>query len=281
MGRLRRNVLATRAGRRGAADLRYGLDSARYYESRLGSRLADGLEYLSYADELSMARSAALLGGTLMVGGAIGIAAYALTKSGLLGRARSVFARSGTVAAKKGEALGRKLGEKTRHSASRSLNGHFGVEPSIEIEARAMDALRDDAVLHGRPIEVGPIDDGIIELWGWVGNNTERERALRVIQEVPGVVTVISRLALRESAADLPRGLADVHSEDTVYELEGLGDYIDASMGAELGDIPSSVMLSETVVIRANAPKARGEKAGLTRRQESQDSGQGFDANPV
>lgn len=62
------------------------------------------------------------------------------------------------------------------------------------LEVAVADALAADQVLGRRPIEVGALTVGIIELTGSVKDEWEADRAVTLAQRVPGVRTVLNRL---------------------------------------------------------------------------------------
>ncbi len=66
-----------------------------------------------------------------------------------------------------------------------------------ELEERVLEAFRNDPILSERAIDIGAIDDGIVELTGWVNAEDETHHALTVTRGVPGVETVVSRLSIR------------------------------------------------------------------------------------
>jgi BON domain-containing protein len=72
-----------------------------------------------------------------------------------------------------------------------SLNG---VE---ELEERVLEAFRNDPVLSERAVDIGAVEDGIIELTGWVNSEDEAHQAVVIARGVPGVVTVVNRLTIR------------------------------------------------------------------------------------
>jgi hypothetical protein len=72
-----------------------------------------------------------------------------------------------------------------------SLNG---VE---ELEERVLEAFRNDPILSERAIDIGAVEDGIIELTGWVNSDDESHQAVVIARGVPGVDTVVNRLAIR------------------------------------------------------------------------------------
>ncbi|HEV7838065.1 MAG TPA: BON domain-containing protein [Gemmatimonadaceae bacterium] len=72
-----------------------------------------------------------------------------------------------------------------------SLNG------SEELEERVLEAFRNDPILSERAIDIGAVEDGIIELTGWVNSEDESHQAVVIARGVPGVDTVVNRLAIR------------------------------------------------------------------------------------
>jgi hypothetical protein len=72
-----------------------------------------------------------------------------------------------------------------------SLNG------TEELEERVLEAFRNDPILSERAIDIGAVEDGIIELTGWVNSDDESHQAVVIARGVPGVETVVNRLAIR------------------------------------------------------------------------------------
>src|SRR5437868_1316040 len=72
-----------------------------------------------------------------------------------------------------------------------SLNG------SEELEERVLEAFRNDPTLSERAIDIGAVEDGIIELTGWVNSDEESHQAIVIARGVPGVDTVVNRLTIR------------------------------------------------------------------------------------
>jgi hypothetical protein len=72
-----------------------------------------------------------------------------------------------------------------------SLNG------AEELEERVLEAYKNDPTLSERAIDIGAVEDGIIELTGWVNSEDEAHQAVVVARGVPGVSTVVNRLAIR------------------------------------------------------------------------------------
>jgi hypothetical protein len=71
-----------------------------------------------------------------------------------------------------------------------SLNG---VE---ELEERVLEAFRNDPTLSERAVDIGALEDGIIELTGSVNSDEESRQAIVVARGVPGVETVVNRLVI-------------------------------------------------------------------------------------
>ena len=71
------------------------------------------------------------------------------------------------------------------------------VDGSMELEERVLEAFSNDPILQERPIDIGAISEGIIELTGWVNAESEVAHAVTVARGVPGVDTVVNRVAIR------------------------------------------------------------------------------------
>ncbi|MGH7651676.1 MAG: BON domain-containing protein [Gemmatimonadaceae bacterium] len=71
-----------------------------------------------------------------------------------------------------------------------SLNG---VEA---LEERVLEAFRNDPILSERAVDIGAVEDGIIELTGSVNSEDEARQAIVVARGVPGVDTVVNRLVI-------------------------------------------------------------------------------------
>jgi hypothetical protein len=66
-----------------------------------------------------------------------------------------------------------------------------------ELEERVLEAYKNDPTLSERAIDIGAVEDGIIELTGWVNSEDEAHQAVVVARGVPGVATVVNRLGIR------------------------------------------------------------------------------------
>lgn len=76
-----------------------------------------------------------------------------------------------------------------------SLNGEE------ELEDRVLEAFRNDPTLSERAVDIGAVEDGIIELTGWVNSEEESHQAVVIARGVPGVQTVVNRLVIRTDEA--------------------------------------------------------------------------------
>jgi len=86
------------------------------------------------------------------------------------------------------------------------------LEPTEELEERVLEAFRNDPILSERAIDIGALDDGIVELTGWVNATDEADQAVVITRGVPGVDTVVNRLAIR-TEEDLMEDLAEDYEE--------------------------------------------------------------------
>lgn len=64
------------------------------------------------------------------------------------------------------------------------------------LEDRVLEAFRNDPILSERAIDIGSISEGVIELAGWVEDENESRHAVTIARGVPGVDTVVNRIAL-------------------------------------------------------------------------------------
>lgn len=64
------------------------------------------------------------------------------------------------------------------------------------LEERVLEAFRNDPTLSERAIDIGSLADGVIELAGWVEDDDEAQHAVTIARGVPGVDTVVNRIAL-------------------------------------------------------------------------------------
>jgi hypothetical protein len=94
------------------------------------------------------------------------------------------------------------------------------LDATEEIEERVLEAFRNDPVLSERAIDIGAIDEGIVELTGWVNADDESQQAVVVARGVPGVETVVNRLAVR-AEEDLYDELAERYEDGDPSLTEG------------------------------------------------------------
>ena len=94
------------------------------------------------------------------------------------------------------------------------------MDATEELEERVLEAFRNDPILSERAIDIGAIDEGILELTGWVNADDESQQAVVVARGVPGVETVVNRLAVR-AEEDLYEELADRYEDGDPSLTEG------------------------------------------------------------
>ena len=94
------------------------------------------------------------------------------------------------------------------------------LDATEELEERVLEAFRNDPILSERAIDIGAIDDGIVELTGWVNADDEGQQAVVVARGVPGVETVVNRLSVR-AEEDLYDELADRYEDGDPSLTEG------------------------------------------------------------
>ena len=64
------------------------------------------------------------------------------------------------------------------------------------LEDNVLEAFRNDPILSERAIDIGGIGEATIELAGWVKSDEEAEHAVTIARGVPGVTTVLNRIAV-------------------------------------------------------------------------------------
>lgn len=97
-----------------------------------------------------------------------------------------------------------------------------------ELEERVLEAFRNDPILAERAIDIGSVGDGVIELAGWVEDEEESHHAVTIARGVPGVDTVVNRIALGDEEdrfADAARRVreGDAALTETHWEGRGVG----------------------------------------------------------
>ena len=68
--------------------------------------------------------------------------------------------------------------------------------PNEGLEERVLEAFRNDPILSERAIDIGGIGEETIELAGWVNSEEEADHAVVLARGVPGVETVVNRIAV-------------------------------------------------------------------------------------
>jgi hypothetical protein len=64
------------------------------------------------------------------------------------------------------------------------------------LEEHVLEAFRNDPILSERAVDIGSIGEGMIELAGWVEDEDEAHHAVTIARGVPGVETVVNRIAI-------------------------------------------------------------------------------------
>ena len=100
--------------------------------------------------------------------------------------------------------------------------------PDETLEERVLEAFHHDPILSERAVDIGAIGEGIIELSGWVHADDESAHAVTLTRGVPGVVTVVNRLDVREDEDELASTAGKYASGDpslteAVWEGQGVG----------------------------------------------------------
>ncbi|MEP6730004.1 MAG: BON domain-containing protein [bacterium] len=92
------------------------------------------------------------------------------------------------------------------------------------LEEHVLEAFRNDPILSERAIDIGGIGEATIELAGWVKSDDEAEHAVTIARGVPGVSTVLNRIAVgdeEERIADHARLFAEGDDAHTEAHWEG------------------------------------------------------------
>lgn len=138
--------------------------------------------------------------GALLIGALAGVAV------GILLADRGVFA---AVARRRGRVDGADESTPPRQRRTPPVDGvrplrtdrtpRRPADDEAELEARVLETFRNDPVLVDRPIDIGAIGTGIIELTGWVDAPEEVRHATTLTRGTIGVNTVINRLLVKGS----------------------------------------------------------------------------------
>jgi hypothetical protein len=98
------------------------------------------------------------------------------------------------------------------------------VEEGSELEERVLEAFRNDPIMSERAVDIGGIGDATIELAGWVNSEEEAEHAVVLARGVPGVDTVVNRIAIgdeEERVRDHAERFAAGEDDHTEAHWEG------------------------------------------------------------
>jgi hypothetical protein len=76
-----------------------------------------------------------------------------------------------------------------------------GGDADEALEERVLEAFRNDPLLAERAIDIGSLGASTIELAGWVEHEREAEYAMTIARGVPGVTTVVNRMAIGDEEA--------------------------------------------------------------------------------
>ena len=96
--------------------------------------------------------------------------------------------------------------------------------PNEALEERVLEAFRNDPILCERAIDIGGIGEETIELAGWVNSEDEADHAVVLARGVPGVGTVVNRIAVgdvEERIRDHSRRLEEGDEALTEAQWEG------------------------------------------------------------
>lgn len=192
------------------------------FEENLRHRLRD-VPRFRYREERS--HSEGLL--FLAIGAIAGIAAGAVIAQKLGGFGAITSRIRDRFGAESGDEEGEDYGD-GEFEDEEDENDDDGVELTAleELEERVLEAYHNDPVLGERAIDIGAIDDGIIELTGWVYSAQESEHAVTVARGTPGVETVLNRIAVRtqeQQLEDAASRYADGDDALTESHWEGQG----------------------------------------------------------
>jgi BON domain len=92
-----------------------------------------------------------------------------------------------------------------------------GDEIDQGLEERVLEAFRNDPIMAERAVDIGSIGEGLIELAGWVDTEIESAHAVTLARGVPGVATVVNRLAIGSEEAHFEENARRTASGDQTY----------------------------------------------------------------
>jgi hypothetical protein len=100
-----------------------------------------------------------------------------------------------------------------------------------ELEERVLSAFTNDPTLRERAVDIGAVAEHTIELTGHVFTDHELDHASVIARGVPGVETVVNRLAVRHD--EQAEETDDVEVEETEDDLEDDAQYAESDWGDE------------------------------------------------
>ncbi len=152
-----------------------------------------------YHDEDESSSTGTILG--VLAGALAGFAAgmYVAQRMGGVSGIKSKLARRGRGAPTAEQSLRDRY--ESQHAMAEDFDEYEEDELESEgydagLEDRVLEAFRNDPVLSERAIDIGSISDGVIELAGWVEDEDEAQHAVTIARGVPGVDTVVNRIAI-------------------------------------------------------------------------------------
>jgi hypothetical protein len=98
-----------------------------------------------------------------------------------------------------------------------AVDGATSLDGAEELEERVLEAFRNDPTLSERAIDIGALEDGIIELTGWVNSDEESRQAVAVATGTPGVETVVNRLSIRRDEELFDEGTRRYEEGDPTF----------------------------------------------------------------
>jgi hypothetical protein len=150
-----------------------------------------------YRDEEPLSQSLAYVIGGALAGFAAGVlVAHRMGGvAGIANRLREQFGGAGTEEVD--DEAGYETDEFDAEFDEIGIGAEEAAEDAEELEQRVLLASENDPSLAERPVDIGAISDGIVELTGWVNSEDEATHAVTLARGVPGVDTVVNRLAVR------------------------------------------------------------------------------------
>ena len=109
------------------------------------------------------------------------------------------------------------------------------VSANEELEERVLSAFTNDPTLRERAVDIGAVAEHTIELTGHVFTDRELDHASVIARGVPGVETVVNRLAVRQDE-QAEEADDDVEAEETEDDLEDDAQYAESDWGDEDAD---------------------------------------------